>query len=257
MADTFTPILSNQKSPLLDILPGEIRNQIIELCIFEARTWPALMKSKPANSKSKSKSSGLTVSVLPKWNGPGCLRVEGFCCLPLLFVNKQLHQEVLSYVDSMVDEVSIGGYILQFPNEDPRTRWRLVYAMLEKRPGLRQFAQNVKVFLPREGNDLCKRHWALMGLAPKMTGKRNCWMVLPELEESLARFSAIEKLVVVITVEKSEPPNFGELLSLYALFQDRITFEIVAPAFSGDRPVSMIPWVEKWRNAWEVCKVGG
>lgn len=252
MADAAIPPLSDQNSPLLDLLPGEIRNQIIELCIVAA-----LKKPRSATSMSKSKLNGLTVSVLPKWNGPGCLRLEGVRALPLLFVNKQLYHEVLSYVDSMVDELSIGGYILQFPNEDPRTRWRLVYSMLEKRPSLRRFVQDVKVSLPREGDELSKRHWASLGLPGlRTTGKQNSWLVLPGLEKSLANFSAIEKLVVSVTVEKSEPPNFSKLLPLYALFRDRITIEIVAPEFCGERRVGMV-WVEKWRKAWEVCKDGG
>ncbi|KUJ07061.1 uncharacterized protein LY89DRAFT_743386 [Mollisia scopiformis] len=243
--------LSTGRSPLIDILPGEIRNQIIELCIL------GTLKS-PRSPTSQSKKSGITVSILPRWNGPGNLRMSGIGTLPLLFVNKQLHDEVLSFVDSLVEELSIGGYILQYPNEDPRLRWNLVYSLLANRPTLQRFAPSIKVSLPRGDDELSRRHWACLGLpAPKETGPQKSLLVLQDLEQCLRKFTGCERLVVVVTVEESEPPDFRKLLPLYAYFQNRITVDITEPGFfSPNHRTRMLPWVDKWRLAWAVCISG-
>lgn len=238
--------LSKPHSPLINKLPGEIRNLIIELCILGAL-------KKPKSPSSKSKPTRLTVSVLPKWSGPGCLRMDGISALPLLFVNKQLHNEVLSYVDAMVDELSIGGYILQYPNEDPRIRWQLVYSLLKNRPSL-QFARSIRVTLPRAGDKFHIRHLDSIGYKTrKVPDTQTTWLVLPDLGKYLHCFSTCETLVVVITVEESEPPNLSSLLPLYEYFQKRLTVEFDVPGLSTYQRVRMLPWLEKWKNAWDIC----
>lgn len=145
-------------------LPGEIRNQIFELCIADA-----MSKSRRPNEQNTQSGirilppqrfnfisshaiprvlSGLQVSVLPGWTGPGRIKTLGIGPLPLLFVNKQIHDEVSSLVDSKVEEVIIGPYGLQYADEDPNVRWELAYAYLKNRPHLRKHAKNIKVFLP-------------------------------------------------------------------------------------------------------------
>ncbi|CZR63326.1 uncharacterized protein PAC_13223 [Phialocephala subalpina] len=242
---------STMPSPLIDVLPGEIRNQIIELCIKGAlsnRTLPSL----------SSGSSGITISVLPKWSGPCCLKMNGIGALPLLFVNKQLYKEVQSFVDSMVDEVSIGGYILQYPNEDPNLRWALAYSLLDKRPNILSFVKNIKINLPRGIDERCQHNWALMGLSTrKNSGECKSWLVLPDLERYLQKFSACEKPVIVVAVEEKAPPDFNKLLSLYIARQGRLTIEFVTPrspntAWVRNTPRGL-PWYFKWEVAWIEC----
>ncbi|KAE8450461.1 hypothetical protein EG329_006537 [Mollisiaceae sp. DMI_Dod_QoI] len=239
--------LSRRSSPLVNLLPGEIRNQIIELCIVEALKCPKLLSS-------PSKTSGITVSILPRWSGLGCLRMNGIGALPLLFVNKQLYKETLSFIDSMVDELCIGGYILQYPKEDPNIRWRLVYSLLDKRPNLQRFVKNVKVVLPRSGGELCQRHWASLGLpSPKISTKQNSWLVLPDLEKYLDGFLSCQKLVLVISADETKPPEFSELVSLYQAYRQRIVLEIIEPRFTGYNPTRVSPRIAKWESAWKEC----
>lgn len=122
---------SNAK--LLEKLPGELRNYIFEFCIRDAFT-SAQSKKGITQSQPSLERSPLSISVLPRWSGSGQLRVTGVGPLPILFLNKKLHGEVSSLVYSTVNEVSIGGYILQYPQEDPTTRWRIAYDLLEKVP---------------------------------------------------------------------------------------------------------------------------
>lgn len=236
-------------SPLINVLPGEVRNQIIELCILGAL--------KSGNSPSSpSRSSGITVSVLPQWKGPGCLKMNGIGALPLLFVNKQLHEEVQTLVDAMVDEVSIGGYILQYPNEDPNLRWKLAYPILNKRSTILAFAKNVRINLPRGiDNKRCQYDWASLGLSP--SGEWKPSLVLPELEQYLQKFSASAKLTIVIAVEERDPPDFDKLLSLYITHKGRPTIEFAtsrSPAEASVRnKLRTLPWYFKWEVAWVEC----
>jgi len=60
--------------------------------------------------------------------------MTGVAPLSLLFLNKKFYNEVSSLVYSRIDEVSIGGYLLQYQQEDPSVRWSKAYDLLEKVP---------------------------------------------------------------------------------------------------------------------------
>lgn len=184
--------------------------------------------------------------------------MNGIGALPLLFTNKQIFKEVQTFVDSLVDEVCIGGYILQYPNEDPNTRWSLVYSLLDKRPNLLAFAKNVKINLPRGVDKRCQYDWTSLGLPPRKNSfEWKPWLVLPGLEQYLQKFSADAKLAIVVAIEDEEPPDFNKLLSLYIALKGRPTIELITPTFPAQSSVRntlrTLPWYFKWEVAWIEC----
>lgn len=86
--------------------------------------------------------------MLPGWSGPGKIKTSGLGPLPLLLVNKQIHDEVSSIIDAEVIELSIGPYGLQYADEDPNERWECAYRLLRNRPHLMKNVKTVKVYLP-------------------------------------------------------------------------------------------------------------
>jgi hypothetical protein len=134
---------------LLKRLPGEIRNQIFEICIQEAmRSRKARISQRLQQILSPSKTTYLNVAVSPRWHGPGVMRVNGIGPLPLLFVNKQIYQEISSLVFSKLETVSIGGYLIQRPHEDPNIRWAVAYSLLNRQPSLLKFTRKIEIHLP-------------------------------------------------------------------------------------------------------------
>ena len=97
-----------QTSSIFLRLPGEIRNQIFDLCILMALASP-----KAAASRSRPREKGFTVTVYPRWHGPGSISMDGIGSIPLLFVCKQIYKDLSSLICSMVDKICIGGYILR------------------------------------------------------------------------------------------------------------------------------------------------
>lgn len=135
---------------LLESFPGEIRNQIFEICIQDA------IESEKARqtSSSRAKVPSFKVSVFPRWHGPGVMRTNGIGPLPLLFANKQIYGELSSLAFSRLDIVSIGGYQVQRQDEDPNIRWAVGYSLLNRQPSILKFSKKVKIELPRVSYDI-------------------------------------------------------------------------------------------------------
>jgi hypothetical protein len=237
------------KATFLQILPGEIRNEIFELCIGNA-----LNNAKTPRFQTEAGKKGFTITALPQWNGPGCMRTEGIGPLPLLFVNRQIHKELSSLVYSKVEEISIGGYFLQFRNEDPSPRWDVAYSLLKQHPDLQKFTKNVKIILPHTRDDLLRYHWESLGYKyQRNSGRCQDWTILPGLEEFLCTFESLSTLKLVITSELREPPQFEQLLSLYDLCGDGTTVEILDPRFGDGRAIFGSPWAGRWTHSWNEC----
>jgi len=145
----------------LFLLPGEIRNHIFEMCIAHSKntsmkkhkfvTQQNATQGRPPYVRSGIISQlvkGVEVAVLPRWQGHAQITTLGLRNLPLLLVNKQIHSEICSLVDSLVSEVTIGPYGVQFSNEDPNVRWEMAYELLLRRPYLLKNVKHVKISLP-------------------------------------------------------------------------------------------------------------
>lgn len=243
----------------LECLPGEIRNQIFELCIQDTlkppkASWSTMQPLLPSSNASE-------LSILPQWHGPVRVRMGGIGPIPLLFVSKRLSAEVASLVYSRVGSVSVGGYILQYPdgNYDLR-RWNLIYPQLLN-CHLRQFARSIKLKLPSTRQDLHRRNDSLRGFS--ITGFQtqqrppnfeSVMSVIPSLVNSLKAFERLESLEVTVTVEMTSPPDFTPLLSLYNLCDYRTIVAFVDPtSFFERRPTTWHLFVASWRKSWEDC----
>jgi hypothetical protein len=200
-------------------LPGEIRNKIYELCILSA--LKETNKSRPIfNSHTTivpaGPLSGLQYVALPRWSGPGLLRLEGIGALPCLFTNKQIYREISSLLHSMVQNVSIGGYVLQCPGEDPSVRWECAYSLMRNRADILQFVKRVTVMLPCIREGVFRGRWSEFSLKdPGTRVESEPWLMLPGLTAFLRTFKSLQTLKIVMTADKSNPPDFEQLLPLY------------------------------------------
>lgn len=228
-------------------LPGEIRNKIFDYYIMGALKSS---KSQPRSSSAISpKSRHVAAAIFPRWNGPVLMRVEGLAALPLLFANKQVYSELSFLVFSKLDRVSIGGYPLQYPDENPDIRWKLAYSHLEKQPGLLKFTRNVTVSMPCMREDLHRIYWASLKLkAPKISiQQHNTWAVVPGLRAFLSTFENLSELKIVVTTEDRPAPDFEGLLPMYDICGKNTTIDFVAPLGIWTS------WVSVWSFAWEEC----
>ena len=234
----------------LDHLPGEIRNQIFDLCIVDA------VKASKVNETLQGGEETLTISVLPRWQGPGRLRMNGIGPLPLLFVNKRTHNELSSLVYAMVSQVSIGGYIIQYRDEDPNVRWNVAHSLIQQRPNILAYVKNVKVSLPYVRNDLFDGYWGSLGVTSPRDVPTKCdpWSIVPGLEQFLRKFRTLETLTIVITADRSATPDFEKLLLLYDLCGGKTVVEMVMMYPHNSAP-RVSTWLSSWENAWIECLI--
>jgi hypothetical protein len=205
-----------RKQEFLLNLPGEIRNQIYRQCILEALKKPKSSRS-ASSPGSPITEPTLKVSVLPRWTGPGHFRLEGIGKLPILFVNKQMHKEIHSLVYSMIGSLSIGGYILQFPSEDPSGRWERAYTLIRQRPDLQAFVKQVTVTLPTVRDDLFRFQWEqeLGHKYPGNTVTSTPWSIIPGVIKFLRTFKSLSHLKVIATVDGPEVQYIEALEPFY------------------------------------------
>lgn len=233
-------------------LPGEIRNQIYQLCIQDALTENTNSNEKPH----------LDLAVLPRWDGPGKEKLEGIGPLPVLFVNRQTYKEVHWLLCAMIKNVSIGGYLLQYAGEDASARWEHAYNLLRKWPALNALVKEVTVTLPYVKEDLFKGQWTRnLGLNyPGATTKSNPWLMLPGLVKFLRTFDVLSTLKIVLVAQKADHLDFEELLPLYDVCGNGTRLEVVAPqsglrsAFGQTRAASS-PYEAMWLADWGLCLI--
>jgi len=179
------------------------------------------------------------------------MRMNDIGSIPLLFVNKQVYEELSSLIYSRVDSVCIGGYILQYRNEDPSARWNCAYSLVRKQPNLQKFTREVTIRLPSAREDLLRAHWKSLGFkSPENRSICDAWVLIPDLEEFLRQFKSLRSLKIVVTVESREPPDFERLLSLYDICGKGTTI-----VFSAPTPVWDL-WTADWASAWNNCLLG-
>jgi hypothetical protein len=182
--------------------------------------------------------------------------MNGIGPLPLLFVNKKTYYELSSLVYAMISHVSIGGYIIQYRDEDPNVRWNVAHSLIQKRPNIAAFVKNVKVSLPYVRNDLFDRYWGSLGLQTPREVPTKCdpWAMVSSLEQFLRKFRDLESLTIVITADKRDTPDFEKLLPLYDLCGEKTVVEMVMLSSQNGLP-RILSWVPMWENAWIECLI--
>jgi hypothetical protein len=233
-------------------LPGEIRNQIYNLLIFSSLNTPksTLKKARPSDLPASTKFS---ITALPRWNGSPQIRLEGVGCLQILFISKQIHREVSSLLYSRADNLTLGGYMLQYRDEDPSRRWKATYDMLERRLGLLSTVRNVTIRMPSASEELLKGYWRSLGILTAPREKAipiNLGAGIPGMIVFLRKFESLLKIRLVVTVEDREPPDFESMLEFWGIYGRRLGVEFVVPDW-GRRT----DWhrLQTWNDAWQVC----
>lgn len=265
VASTYRQHIHLTRKPrFLELLPGEIRNQIYDFYIQDALNSAKAKARRKREAQSRGiwrsgyydppppKPREFEVSVLPRWHGPSVLRLEGFPPLPLLFVNKLIYNELSGLIYSRVDKVTIGGLILQYRSEDPNVRWRSAYALLKKKPDVLKFAKNITIKLPSTHDDILNPPWIPIGGASQRRPSRpaqddgTCFKVIPGLEEFLHNFESLTKLEIIIQVHPREPPDFTPLFRLF-----NITHRMKVRFSGSSRELNSFPhWPTQWNQAW-------
>jgi hypothetical protein len=224
----------------LERFPGEIRNNIYKCCIdialqsakvkvkrfgkFEyvdtqGQHWVrhmVIVKSAKEDIKHQ-----FEVQVVSQWNRRPVIRFTGLASLPLLSVNKKVYAELSSLIYAKVGDVSVGGYILEHPSEDPSSRWKGAHSLLQKQPGLLKFMKSISIRLPSMRGELEVGRLRSLGLTPPSLNPvssnaiTRVWArFVPDLLEFLLRFEALSTIRIIIPVEKQPPPNFNTLCQL-------------------------------------------
>lgn len=238
---TSTPIPRNRLH-LLN-LPGEIRNQIYELC-----TQHSLDSLEGLIPRAAYRKWGLMVYVVPRWQGAARLTVEGMGSIRLLFVCKQIYEELSSFLISKTGRLCLGGYILQNLYENPTVRWQLIYDILAKRPAIQKFAKHVLVRLPSTHPELYQGYWRSIGYPrPPSTGKSTPWAVVPSLVDCLHSFPSLSRLEIEIVAQSKEVPDLRILLPLLDIC-DQTSFHFRPKGLRQE-----FYWEEDWRKAWGEC----
>jgi hypothetical protein len=247
---------SKSQPSSLEALPGEIRNDIFELYI-----QGALKPTRGASWSTTRPAKGILLSILPQWHGPARMRIDGIGPLALLFVNKQIYNELASLVYCRVENLRIGGYIMQHPNDDPTLRFQPLYPLLLN-PYICRFTRSIKLKLPSTRDDLHRRHCSLRGFSiTGFKGQTNppkleaILSVVPGLVECLKSFDSLSNLEIVITTELTNPPDFEPLLPLYDLCGNRtnVVFDAPIEYFGINVYSTWLQWTERWDNAWKNC----
>jgi len=166
--------------------------------------------------------------------------------LPLLFTNKQIYNEISTLIYSRIDNITIGGYIMQYPAEDLTSLWDNLYTALEILPGLLKYTKTVTVKLPSVREDLFSGHFMSLGLIrlqPRAlaSSQSRVWGVIPSLLSFLRKFERLETLKILMTVEGRLPPDLELLLGFYDVGSGKVP-EIY---FEGE---GRQKWVDKWNE---------
>lgn len=262
----FPKKVTKSPSPFLT-LPGEIRNHIYELCILQALKAPCVPNlpyspwrtSTSVQSQTSSQATTLSVlkiTALPRWSGPGLLRLEGIGSLPFLFASKQTLKEISTLLYSLIPNISIGGYILQYPGEDPSSRWEHAYALLRAKPDLLPFVKSVTVMLPYIREGVFRGRWSELNLKdPEIQVESKPWAMLPGLVQFLGELKALEKVKLVMTADGIESPDFKQLLGVYNICGHGTAIEVVAPHSTASWTTMESPWASRWMEAWAECLI--
>jgi hypothetical protein len=182
--------------------------------------------------------------------------MNGIGLLPLLFVNKKTYYELSSLVYARISQASIGGYIIQYRDEDPNVRWKVAYSLIQQRPNILAYVKNVKVSLPYVRNDLFDGYWRSLGLQNPREVSTKCdpWAIVCGLEQFLRTFRALETLTIVITADRRTTPDFEKLLPLYDLCGGKTVVEMVMLSPQNGVP-RIWTWLPVWENAWIDCLI--
>lgn len=269
----------------LTSLPGEIRNQVFEYCIQDAVSRARKKKRQGSGQNTSSQLTsteeyylGFTIDALPSWTGQSRILMNGIGALPLLFTNKQIHQELSSllYSSAHCSSLSLGGYILQFRNEDPTPRYQALYERLRTRlipnllllqsPSSSSYCYSsssittIHIALPSTREDLFKGNWRALGFVkpPTSYNSRSSSLITPRLRPSwvslipslvaflTSSFPLLADLILVITIDTASAPDFSPLLPLY----DIKGIDTVVELRMGH--LEPYVWDFDRRNRWEV-----
>lgn len=103
---TPTPPFSTQPSQFL-LLPREIRMQILQLCVSLARNCPVCQDE-----------HGQPLIHNINVQSRGGMRMSGIGPLPILFVRKLIHRELVSIIYSLISNVAVTGIFLEEQNQE-------------------------------------------------------------------------------------------------------------------------------------------
>lgn len=253
--------MSLSQPPSLTTLPGELRNQIFNLCIDDALT-PPLASPLTATIFSPSQESGHLI--LSNNRGP----------LPLLFTSKSIFSEVLSLTYARVHTLEIGRDIKVWLDEDAISRWDHGFKIAAARPEIFKSVRNIEVTMPRTPPfKLASTYAGLRQLPKGSCGKNAAVAVLPSLEEFLKKFEKVEKVKVVFVaqlgerhlvfgkikgflgkIEGGKPPEYESLGGLWRVLGERLSLGYSVRWFSGfqfDRGAmaTQREWLD-WQQGW-------
>lgn len=245
-------------------LPGELRNRILEYCVQEATFCPRCLEHhKIVADVSRN------------------MQIRGIGSLPVLFVNKQIHDEAISLVYSRLEPVAINGYFLTFHQSQTSFLPSSYPAIWPHHPHVQSSARSVSITMSywkawgeglgswcdftSDQRSLAGPHSGINAMTPFETHRS----VIRKLAKYLRTFKSLSQLEIIINLRRHPEGNdsihgLRQLLPLYDLHvpSTAVKFQLQVD-LRRDRSVGVEPsagfreqsheLVLEWMQAWKEC----
>jgi len=265
--DTTSDTLNLQSSSPLIRLPGELRNRILEFCVYDATFCPHCIEH-----------HDIVADISRN------MQIGGIGPLPLLFTNKKIHDEVVSLVYSGLKTIAINGYFLKFHQSSTSFLPSSYPAIWPHHPHVQNFARSVSItmsywkmwgeglgawceFTSDRQASLDGPYSAINADTPFETNRA----VIRKLVKYLRTFKSLSELEIIIELRrdpegKKKIHGLQQLLLLYDLCVPRtsVKFEmqvdLVRDRLRGSGPSKELQEQSKklvleWAQGWKDCLV--
>ncbi|PMD29979.1 hypothetical protein L207DRAFT_520610 [Hyaloscypha variabilis F] len=202
----------------LTTLPGELRNEIFNLCITQALTHPQYRSTSP-----------FTGTVFSRHPNTGYLKLSHVVNpLPLVLVNRQTCIEVFSLLYARVERIELGDGVSVWLDDDAVERFNFAYQILERAGCVMKMVKSIEIVLPRTPCfQHVKTYAALMKMELKKGERKSSAVgILRGLDVFLRRFGRLESVKIVLTAElKDWPPAYEEFLGVWGVVGGNLTVD--------------------------------
>lgn len=180
------------------------------------------------------------------------MQFNGIGYLPVLFVNKQIYNEVSTLLYWQAESLTLGGYTLQYRDENPGGRWRAMFSALERRPGLLTSVREVTIKLPSTREDQLSGHLQSLGLSTSSTKfsrtmSANVWAGVPDMLEFISKCQPLPQVRLLITIEDREQLDFTMFRGFCEVLSHRLTVNFT---LEGSSRWTCALLAGKWNMAW-------
>jgi len=234
-------------------LPGEVRNHIYEYVVIDATTSAGRDQSSHYKPGDEFKPIAHRFRVLVR---PGYMYYRGIGPVSLLFVNKQIYEELASVIYSNMGTIWLR--VTRFEHRKNHLTYRCTFESLNRWPNIQRYARKFKVTINAQENMWRdQRGWRIVDYKNQSDYVRWEWgkpfeskTLIKDLADYMQKFSSLATLKVIMRTN-DKPSALTDLVPLYDLLDGKTMFQFKTLRAGGSDNVA---WKEAWM-AW--LKQGG